>query len=138
MLDLLGGPEPRFYNYFPDTEGWYYQLVDIESRLGAAGFLVEHAHNSAQAQSHNAQSRKKRHQGYFQPFSIQVGIEDDHLPFLRRNVSVNKQLEHSKMLNVNKSFNENSFNFFLFICFAGSNFASNSNTISRSLAYIIG
>lgn len=82
LLDLLGAPEPRFYNYFPDTEVWFYQLVDIESRLGAAGFLVEHAHNSAQ-------SHKKRHQGYFEPYSIQVGIEDDHIPFLRRNVSDN-------------------------------------------------
>lgn len=81
LLDLLGAPEPRFYNYFPDTEGWYYQLVDIESRLGAAGFLVEHAHNSAQ-------HHKKHHQGYFQPYSIQMGVEDDHLPFLRRNVSI--------------------------------------------------
>lgn len=81
LLDLLGAPEPRFYNYFPDTEGWYYQLVDIESRLGASGFLVEHAHNSAQR-------HKKHHQGYFQPYSVQMGIEDDHIPFLRRNVSV--------------------------------------------------
>lgn len=84
LLDLLGAPEPRFYNYFPDTEGWYYQLVDIESRLGASGFLVEHAHNSA------TQRHKKHHQGYFQPYSIQANIEDDHIPFLRRSVCIYK------------------------------------------------
>lgn len=87
LLDLLGAPEPRFYNYFADTEGWYYQLVDIESRLGAAGFLVEHAHNSA---PNSAQRHKKHHQGYFQPYSIQAHIEDDHIPFLRRNVRIHK------------------------------------------------
>lgn len=79
LLDLLGASEPRFYNYFPDTEGWYYQLVDIESRLGASGFLVEHAHNSAHQKVHT--------QGYFQPYSVRMGIEDDHIPFLRRKVS---------------------------------------------------
>lgn len=81
LLDLLGAAEPRFYNYFPETEGWYNQLVDIETRLGAAGFLVEQAHNSAQR-------HRKHHQGYFQPFTLQAHIEDDHIPFLRRNVSV--------------------------------------------------
>lgn len=78
LLDLLGTSRPTFYNYFPDTESWYYQLVDIESRLGAAGFLVEHAHNGGQ--------HKKRIQGFFQPYSIRMNIEDDHIPFLRRNV----------------------------------------------------
>lgn len=81
LLDLLGAAEPRFYSYFANTESWYFQLVDIESRLGAGGFLVEHAHNSAH-------THKKRHQGYFQPYSVQMGIEDDHIPFLRRDVPI--------------------------------------------------
>lgn len=55
-------------------------MVDIETRLGAAGQLVEHAHNSA---THH----KKRNQGYFQPYSIRMGIEDDHIPFLRKDVN---------------------------------------------------
>lgn len=80
LLDLLGAAKPTFYNYFAETEGWYNQLVDIESRLGAAGQLVEHAHNSAAAQ------HKKRNQGYFQPYSIRMHIEDDHIPFLKRDV----------------------------------------------------
>lgn len=82
LLDLLGAPKPTFYNYFPETEGWYNQLVDIETRLGAAGGLVEHVHSSAER-------RKKRSQGYFQPYSVTVHIEDDHIPFLRRDVGSN-------------------------------------------------
>lgn len=81
LLDLLGAPKPTFYNYFPETEAWYYQLVDIESRLGAAGGLVEHAHSSAN-------QRKKRVQGYFQPYNVRMHIEDDHIPFLRRQVTL--------------------------------------------------
>ncbi|XP_031623937.1 glutaminyl-peptide cyclotransferase [Contarinia nasturtii] len=82
LLDLLGAPKPTFYSYFPETEGWYYQMADIESRLGAAGQLVEHAHNSATIQ------HQKRNQGYFQPYSIRMQIEDDHIPFLRRDVRI--------------------------------------------------
>lgn len=81
LLDLLGAPKPVFYNYFPETEAWYYQLVDIETRLGAAGGLVEQAHSSATQTQH-----KKRNQGYFQPFNVRMQIEDDHIPFLRRQV----------------------------------------------------
>ena len=83
LLDLLGAPKPTFYNYFPETENWYNQLVDIETRLGAAGGLVEHAHSSANR-------HKKRPQGYFQPYSIPMHIEDDHIPFLHRDVSSNR------------------------------------------------
>lgn len=79
LLDLLGAPKPVFYNYFPETEAWYYQLVDIETRLGAAGGLVEQAHSSAT-------QHKKRNQGYFQPYNVRMQIEDDHIPFLRRDV----------------------------------------------------
>ncbi|XP_055295401.1 glutaminyl-peptide cyclotransferase [Sitodiplosis mosellana] len=80
LLDLLGAAKPTFYNYFPETETWYYQLVDIETRLGASGGLVEQAHSSAH--------HKKRSQGYFQPYNVQMHIEDDHIPFLRREVPI--------------------------------------------------
>lgn len=80
LLDLLGAPNPKFYNHFPETSTWHNLLVDIESRLGAAGGLVEHAHSSTNS--------RKRVQGYFQPYSLyNMGIEDDHIPFWRRDVS---------------------------------------------------
>lgn len=81
LLDLLGASNPKFYDHFEDTTVWYSLLVDIESRLGASGGLVEHAHNSA--------TIKKRHQGMFQPYALyNMGIEDDHIPFLRRQVCI--------------------------------------------------
>lgn len=81
LLDLLGAPNPKFYDHFDDTSKWYSLLVDIESRLGASGGLVEHAHNS--------DTIKKRHQGMFQPYALyNMGIEDDHIPFLRRKVCI--------------------------------------------------
>lgn len=79
LLDLLGAPNPRFYSYFTATNLLFNHLVDIESRLGAAGALVQFAHNSA--------NPKKISQGYFQKYSIRMGIEDDHIPFLQRNVN---------------------------------------------------
>lgn len=79
LLDLLGGPNPEFYSYFPETNNLFNHLVDVETRLGAAGGLVRYAHSSA--------NPKKRNQGYFQPYSRRMNIEDDHIPFLRRKVS---------------------------------------------------
>lgn len=81
LLDLLGASKPTFYNYFPVTEGWYNQLIDIESRLDDSGYLVKYAHNSAT-------QHKKRSHGFFQPYSVRMNIEDDHIPFLRRGVCI--------------------------------------------------
>lgn len=81
LLDLLGAPNPQFFDHFADSAVWYSLLVDIESKLGAFGGLVEHAHSSA--------TKKKRHEGMFQPYSMyNMGVEDDHIPFLRRQVCI--------------------------------------------------
>lgn len=83
LLDLLGGPNPKFYNHFEETTGWYNLLVDIESRLRDAGGLVEYAHSSANS--------RKQHPGYFQPYSLfNMPIEDDHIPFLKRDVKIDQ------------------------------------------------
>lgn len=88
LLDLLGASNPKFYDHFEDTTVWYSLLVDIESRLGASGGLVEHAHNSA--------TIKKRHQGMFQPYALyNMDIEDDHIPFLRRQVCIELAFKRS-------------------------------------------
>lgn len=81
LLDLLGAPNPKFYDHFAETTVWHRLLVDIESRLGASGGLVEHAHNGG--------TISKRHQGMFQPYSLyNMGIEDDHIPFWKRQVCI--------------------------------------------------
>lgn len=121
LLDLLGAPQPTFYSYFSETEGWYYQLADIEARLGAAGQLVDHAHSSATIQ------HQKRNQGYFQPFGFRAKIEDDHIPFLEKNV-ITPSYCFSFAIIVLITFFSN--------C-PGSNSTLNSNTIPRSMAYLI-
>lgn len=71
LLDLLGAPDPTFYNYFKNTEKWYSLLVSIENKL-------------AQMQKLESYSLGKPEQRYFQPYSLESHIEDDHIPFLRR------------------------------------------------------
>lgn len=79
LLDLLGTPNPRFYSYFEETDKWYARLADAEARLSRAGALEKYGYSSA--------SSTDPAQVYFQPYSFRAGIEDDHIPFLRRNVS---------------------------------------------------
>ncbi|XP_056624133.1 glutaminyl-peptide cyclotransferase [Triplophysa dalaica] len=72
LLDLIGGPDPRFGNQFTTTTRWLSRLQNIERRLHALAVLENHP-NEAQ---------------YFWP-SQHVGlILDDHIPFLNRGVQV--------------------------------------------------
>lgn len=72
LLDLIGGPSPRFGNQFQNTGKWLSRLQNIERRLHNLGELVEHP-NEVQ---------------YFWP-RLPVGpIQDDHIPFLQRGVSI--------------------------------------------------
>ncbi|XP_011310768.1 glutaminyl-peptide cyclotransferase [Fopius arisanus] len=75
LLDLLGAPDPKFYNYFDNTEKWYHQLMNAEKHLGNLNLFVNSSCN-----------RPK--QTYFQPYSIDGGVEDDHIPFVTRNVPI--------------------------------------------------
>ncbi|CAG5051791.1 unnamed protein product [Parnassius apollo] len=75
LLDLLGCPDPVFYSYFQATEKWYVRLASAEQRLAELGQL-------------NAYSVGKEEQTYFRLRSSGSFIEDDHIPFLRRNVDV--------------------------------------------------
>ncbi|XP_067005276.2 glutaminyl-peptide cyclotransferase [Anabrus simplex] len=75
LLDLLGAPDPAFYSYFQNTQRWYRTMSDAESKLAQLGQLENY-------------SRGKPEQRYFKMLSSQSHIEDDHLPFLRRNVPV--------------------------------------------------
>ncbi|KAJ9582682.1 hypothetical protein L9F63_022975, partial [Diploptera punctata] len=75
LLDLLGAPDPVFYNYFSKTEKWYRRMMLAERNLARLGQLVQY-------------SVGKPDQYYFQQKSLRAGIEDDHIPFLRRGVPI--------------------------------------------------
>ncbi|OWR41189.1 glutaminyl-peptide cyclotransferase-like [Danaus plexippus] len=75
LLDLLGTPDPAFYSYFKSTEKWYIRLASAEQRL-------------AELSQFSAYSRGKAEQTYFRLSSSNAVIEDDHIPFLRRDVDV--------------------------------------------------
>ncbi|KAM9466515.1 glutaminyl-peptide cyclotransferase [Clarias gariepinus] len=72
LLDLIGGPTPRFGNQFSNTARWLFKLQNIERRLHALDQLLDHP-NEVQ---------------YFWP-NMPVGpVQDDHMPFLSRGVHV--------------------------------------------------
>ncbi|XP_054470305.1 glutaminyl-peptide cyclotransferase [Anoplopoma fimbria] len=72
LLDLIGAPGPSFGNQFPSTTHWLSRLQSIEKRLHSMNQLVDHPNNEQ----------------YFWP-NVPVGhIQDDHIPFLNRGVSV--------------------------------------------------
>ncbi|XP_012269314.2 glutaminyl-peptide cyclotransferase [Athalia rosae] len=75
LLDLIGAPDPTFYNYFKETEKWYAMLVNAENKLASMRKLDGYSYGQPE-------------HIYFQPYSIQANIEDDHIPFLTRDVSV--------------------------------------------------
>ncbi|XP_041978166.1 glutaminyl-peptide cyclotransferase-like [Aricia agestis] len=75
LLDLLGTPDPTFYSYFKATEKWYVRLAAAEQRLSELNQLSRY-------------SRGKPDQVYFKLATSNAVIEDDHIPFLRRDVDV--------------------------------------------------
>lgn len=78
LLDLLGTANPRFYSYFENTDKIYEKLSGIEKRLSKTGVLEKYSYSSADNVDQN--------QLYFQPYSFRAGIDDDHVPFMQRNV----------------------------------------------------
>ncbi|XP_072932249.1 glutaminyl-peptide cyclotransferase-like [Epargyreus clarus] len=75
LLDLLGTPDPIFYSYFASTEKWFIRLASAEQRLAELGHM-------------RGYSQGKNEQTYFRLLSSSASIEDDHIPFLRRNVDI--------------------------------------------------
>lgn len=67
LLDLLGTPQPKFYNYIPSGSTWYLELVSAERKLVEQKLLTGSFKD-----------------GYFKPQSRNHYVEDDHLPFMRR------------------------------------------------------
>jgi glutaminyl-peptide cyclotransferase len=80
LLDLLGAPNPYIRSFFPDT-GWLYDaMIDAERKLGNNG----HFDVDGQASNHWTSWFIPR-TGFEGAFSF---IEDDHLPFIQRGVSI--------------------------------------------------
>lgn len=79
LLDLLGFPDPTFYSFFQETEAWYMRLAQTEEKLDSQSLLDRYQSSG---------TIKRSPTRYFQPNSIRAGIEDDHIPFLRRNVPI--------------------------------------------------
>ncbi|CAL7936355.1 unnamed protein product [Xylocopa violacea] len=75
LLDLIGAPDPTFYSYFSDTGKWYSLLMTIENKLASARKFESYSYGQPA-------------QIYFQPYSMEVNIEDDHIPFLHRNTPI--------------------------------------------------
>ncbi|KAH9640056.1 hypothetical protein HF086_015987 [Spodoptera exigua] len=75
LLDLLGCPDPVFYSYFQSTEKWYVRLAVAEQRL-------------AELDQFQSYSKGQAEQTYFRLRSSGAVIEDDHIPFMRRNVDI--------------------------------------------------
>ncbi|MPC28359.1 Glutaminyl-peptide cyclotransferase [Portunus trituberculatus] len=71
LLDLLGTADVRFFNYFEETSPWYMRLVSYERRLREMQLL--HARKNYIFQNRDL---------------FNAGIQDDHIPFLKRGVPV--------------------------------------------------
>lgn len=79
LLDLLGTPNPTFFSTNPESSLWYMRLVKAEKNLGKMNFLKNYAHPSFES---------KNSTRYFSARAIHSETEDDHLPFMRRNVKI--------------------------------------------------
>ncbi|KAK7467453.1 hypothetical protein VKT23_004506 [Stygiomarasmius scandens] len=83
LLDLLGAPQPSIKSYFKDTAWLYNKLVDAERRLGNSDAFVYKEDQSMATNSWKS---------YFRPVTPNAPnmgyMGDDHVPFLKRGVSV--------------------------------------------------
>ncbi|KAI5295943.1 hypothetical protein KEM52_006356 [Ascosphaera acerosa] len=90
LLDLLGTKDPRIPNYFPTTRWAYDRLGLLESRLRSVG-----QYKSAADRAQKTKKPSKKRQWFPKDLNIYWGgIEDDHLPFLRRGVHVLHVIPH--------------------------------------------
>ncbi|KAM7289064.1 glutaminyl-peptide cyclotransferase-like [Ixodes scapularis] len=74
LLDLLGASGPTFYSYFENTKPLFLRLFDIEKRLNDASLLEV--------------SGSQQKTSYFTNSPALGNIQDDHIPFLQKNVPI--------------------------------------------------
>jgi glutaminyl-peptide cyclotransferase len=80
LLDLLGAPRPLIRSYFADTHWLFDRLAGAESKLRDAGLLMPGRTAVQQPRDSFFMERKaNQYLGH---------VEDDHIPFLHRGVSV--------------------------------------------------
>lgn len=72
LLDLLGAANPNFYSYFQKSEKFYRGMISAEKRLSSLSLMDGY----------------RSTQKYFQEMSTVAHIEDDHIPFLERDVPI--------------------------------------------------
>ncbi|XP_014245291.1 glutaminyl-peptide cyclotransferase-like isoform X2 [Cimex lectularius] len=69
LLDLIGTKNQKFASYFRNTDIWHSLLAQIEKKIKALNISPTYTHNILERSTIRA-------------------IEDDHLPFLKRNVPI--------------------------------------------------
>ncbi|XP_023226724.1 glutaminyl-peptide cyclotransferase-like [Centruroides sculpturatus] len=74
LLDLIGSSNPSFHSYFPDTHSLYMELVNAEQKLNSLKHI----------ESHPPEVKTN----YFSKYSTLSFIEDDHIPFMKKNVPI--------------------------------------------------
>ena len=82
LLDLLGAPQPLVRSYYLETAWLFDALRSVETRLGESGaFAFQGSTEMAPGEwmSYFLKHTKLQNAGY---------IGDDHVPFLRRGISV--------------------------------------------------
>ncbi|XP_055619496.1 glutaminyl-peptide cyclotransferase-like [Toxorhynchites rutilus septentrionalis] len=72
LLDLIGGENPKFYSFFDNTKNYHRRLSNIESSLRKSRLLLKDP---------------KSNQMFIDKVALNR-IEDDHLPFLKRNIPI--------------------------------------------------
>ena len=78
LLDLLGSPDPTFYNFSLKMAHWHIELFHIEQALRRSRYW-------------NGSTRSK---AYFQAQFMNSNISDDQIPFLQRNVQVIHMIDY--------------------------------------------
>lgn len=82
LLDLLGAPDPLIRSYYTDTAWMFDALVAIEKRLGDSGAFEYGEDKSMASGSWRSWFMQRSRLGMFSH------IGDDHVPFLKKGVSV--------------------------------------------------
>lgn len=84
LLDLLGAKNPHIRNYFTDTAWLFDRIKDTETRLAEAGHL--------NFDGETINLKASPYHSFFTPRNGLMqnihSVEDDHIPFFRRGVSV--------------------------------------------------
>ncbi|XP_043483781.1 glutaminyl-peptide cyclotransferase-like isoform X2 [Leptopilina heterotoma] len=73
LLDLIGDSKSKFRNYSTNKKRWYELLLSAEAYLASLELFENYSYG---------------YQKYFEEYSTPSYIEDDHIPFLKRNVPV--------------------------------------------------